>query len=60
LKLIFHRIKDLQDVRGILWVQRGKLDLEYLRKWSARTNEPTVQQELEQLIAQYAWKDPNE
>jgi hypothetical protein len=31
LKLVLRRPKDLQDVRGILWVQRGKLDLDYMR-----------------------------
>jgi hypothetical protein len=54
LKLAFHRAKDLQDVRGILWVQRGQLDLDYLRHWSARSHEEKVQIELEQLIEQYA------
>lgn len=57
LKLVFHRPKDLQDVRGILWVQRGKLDLDYMKHWSARTHEANVQQELEQLIAQYSHED---
>jgi hypothetical protein len=57
LKLIFHRPKDLQDVCGILWVQRGKLDLDYMKHWSARTHEANVQQEMEQLIAQYSRED---
>lgn len=54
LKLVFHRPKDLHDVRGILWVQRGKLDLDYMRHWSARTHEPDIQQEMERLIAEYS------
>jgi len=54
LKLAFHREKDLHDVRGILWVQRGRLDLDYMRHWSARTLEDETQQELESLIEQYA------
>jgi hypothetical protein len=54
LKLVFHRTKDLLDVRGILWVQRGKLDLDYMKHWSARTLEPEIQQEMERLIAEYA------
>jgi predicted nucleotidyltransferase len=54
LKLAFHRVKDLQDVRGILWVQRGRLDMDYLRHWSARTHESDVQQELEGLIEEYS------
>lgn len=51
LKLAFHRIKDLQDIRGILRVQHGSLDLNYLRQWSARSHTTSVQQELEELIA---------
>lgn len=58
LKLAFHRAKDLQDVRGILWVQRGKLDIEYLRRWSTMSHEPAVQQELAQLIADYGANEP--
>jgi hypothetical protein len=54
IKLAFHRVKDLLDVRGILWVQRGQLDLDYLRQWSARMHEPQVQDELGQLIDEYA------
>jgi predicted nucleotidyltransferase len=57
LKLAFHRVKDLQDVRGILWIQRGKLDLDYLRQWSARTHDLDVQQEMEKLIAEYSMRD---
>jgi len=53
LKLAFHREKDLHDVRGILWVQRGQLDTDYLKHWSARTLEDQVQQELDSLIGQY-------
>ncbi|HEX5471341.1 MAG TPA: hypothetical protein VFW73_05620 [Lacipirellulaceae bacterium] len=53
LKLAFHRAKDLQDVRGILYVQRGKLDIEYVRHWSAEMLEQDVANELEQLIKQY-------
>ena len=54
LKLVFHRVKDLQDVCGILWLQRGQLDLDYLRHWSVRTHEPDVQAELDRLIAEYS------
>jgi predicted nucleotidyltransferase len=59
LKIAFHRIKDLLDVRGILWVQRGKLNLEYLSLWSQRSLEPEAQNELEQLIAEYAKTSPD-
>jgi hypothetical protein len=27
------RVKDLEDVRGVLAVQEGKLDLGYIRRW---------------------------
>jgi hypothetical protein len=54
LKLAFHRPKDLDDVRGILWVQRGRLDLAYLRHWSAESHEHETQVELDRLIAEYA------
>jgi predicted nucleotidyltransferase len=60
LKLVFHRVKDMLDVRGILWVQRGRLDLDYLRHWSAKTHEPHVQQEMEQLIVDYANDKPSD
>ena len=60
LKLVFHRMKDMLDVRGILWVQRGRLDLDYLRNWSAKTHEPHVQQEMEQLIVEYANDTPSD
>jgi hypothetical protein len=54
LKLAFHREKDLHDVRGILWVQRSRLDFDYLRQWSAKTLRDEAQLELESLIDQYA------
>jgi hypothetical protein len=54
LKLAFHRAKDLQDVRGILLVQRGKLDFDYIRRWSAQSHDGAVQSELEQLLNEYS------
>jgi predicted nucleotidyltransferase len=53
IKLAFHRSKDLQDVRGILWIQGDRLDLEYLQRWSSLSLEADVQRELEQLIGEY-------
>lgn len=50
LKLAFHRSKDLGDVRGILWVQRGKLDYHYLVEGAANSLDEHGQQELQQLI----------
>jgi hypothetical protein len=54
LKMAFHRAKDLQDVRGILWIQRGRLDLHYLRQWSEKSHDLATQRELEQLISEYS------
>jgi len=54
IKMAFHRAKDLQDVRGILWVQRGRLDLSYITDWSKRSLDPDVQKELNRLIVEYS------
>jgi predicted nucleotidyltransferase len=54
LKMSFHRPKDLQDVRSVLWVQHGRLDLNYIRHWTPRMLDAETRQELEQLIAQYS------
>ena len=54
LKLAFHRQKDLADIRGMLWVQRGQLDLDYLRLWSGKMLEDAIQHELDDLIRAYA------
>jgi len=53
LKMAFHRHKDLQDIKGILHVQKGNLDLSYLRHWSARMLEESSAHELDDLIATY-------
>lgn len=53
LKMAFHRHKDLQDIKGILHVQRGHLDIAYLRHWSARMLEDSAAGELDELIATY-------
>jgi predicted nucleotidyltransferase len=57
LKMAFHREKDLGDVRGILRVQRGRLDEEYVRNWARQMLEDGVQQELEQLFTEYGTVD---
>lgn len=54
LKLIFHRPKDLGDVRGILVNQRGRLDLAYLRAAASRVLPDERLAELEGLIAEIA------
>ena len=38
LKLISGRVKDLEDVRGILRVQHGTIDMAYVDNWSLRLN----------------------
>ena len=53
LKMAFHRQKDLQDIKGILHIQKGHLDMPYLRKWSVEMLEPAAIQELDGLIATY-------
>lgn len=54
LKLAFGRQKDLQDVRGILWSQKGRLDLDYIREWAGKTLAADVCSELEGWIREYA------
>lgn len=53
LKMAFHRHKDLQDIKGILHIQKGHLDLSYLRQWSARMLEDSAARELDALITTY-------
>jgi len=53
LKMAFHRLKDLQDIKGILHVQKGRLDIAYLRQWSARMLDESAARELDELIATY-------
>lgn len=53
LKMAFHRHKDLQDIKGILHIQKGHLDLSYLRQWSARMLEDYAARELDALITTY-------
>lgn len=54
LKMAFHRPKDLLDVRSVLWVQRGRLDYDYIRRWSRKSLDVPTGQELEQLITRYS------
>lgn len=53
LKMAFHRQKDLQDIKGILHIQKGRLNMTYLRHWSVEMLEPTAIQELDDLIVTY-------
>jgi hypothetical protein len=58
LKMAFHRQKDLQDIKGILHVQQGHLDVPYLRHWSAEMLEPPAVRELDELMAAYEAAGP--
>lgn len=53
LKMVFCRDKDLREIRGILWSQRGKLDVVYMRLWSGRMLEDEANGQLEYLIREY-------
>ena len=53
LKMAFHRDKDLRDVRGILAIQSGKLDLAYLRDWAGKMLTEEHRAELERWLATY-------
>jgi predicted nucleotidyltransferase len=53
LKMAFHRHKDLQDIKGILHVQKGRLDIPYVRSWSGQMLEEPASIELDELIATY-------
>ena len=60
LKMAFHRQKDLQDIKGILHVQKGQLDIPYVRRWSAEMLEPAAIRELDELIATYEADRPSD
>jgi hypothetical protein len=50
LKMVFHRQKDLLDVRSILHVQGAELDLVYVRRQAGMVLDGFTVQELESLI----------
>lgn len=52
LKMAFHRQKDLMAVKGILHVQRGRLDVDYVRQSAARMLEASVAAEFEVLLGE--------
>ncbi|MBI4576734.1 MAG: hypothetical protein HY722_10770 [Planctomycetes bacterium] len=52
LKMIFHRPKDLEDVRRLLAANREGLDVAYLRAWLPRTLEEGPRAELLELMRQ--------
>jgi hypothetical protein len=58
LKMAFHRQKDLQDIKGILHVQKGQLDIPYVRRWSGQMLEEPAVRELNDLIATYEADGP--
>ena len=53
-KLVAYRYKDLGDAEAVLVRQRGRLDLDYLRRWATEiavhTNKFEVPQKLEELL----------
>ena len=53
LKLAYHREKDLLDIRAMLWNQKGKLDLVYLRMEANKMLSDDRIQELENWLAKY-------
>lgn len=53
LEMAFHRQKDIMDVKGILHVQRGRLDVGYVRQSAARMLEVSVAAEFEVLLGEY-------
>jgi hypothetical protein len=50
LKMVFHRPKDIEDVRRLLAANRNTLDIAYLREWAAKTLEAAVAEELSRLM----------
>lgn len=50
LKMVFHRDKDLVDVRRLLAANVSSLDFDYIEDWIPRTLEPNVGEELRQMI----------
>lgn len=50
LKMIFHRDKDLVDVRRLLVANRDVLDIAYVKSWIPRTLEPGAGAELEDML----------
>jgi hypothetical protein len=53
LKMAFHRTKDVMDVRGILRVRRGQLDIDYMRHWCSVMFQDDVQRKFEELLREY-------
>ncbi|TPW21915.1 MAG: hypothetical protein FD126_205 [Elusimicrobia bacterium] len=51
LKMVFHRPKDLEDVRHLLAANTGALDLDYLTEWAPKTLEPSIEAELREMLA---------
>jgi len=41
------------DVRGILRVRRGQLDIDYMRHWSSVMFQDDVQRKFEELLREY-------
>lgn len=50
IKMVFHRPKDLDDVRHLLAANEGALDLGYIESWMPKTLEPAAARELAGLL----------
>lgn len=54
MKMIFHRPKDLEDVRRLLAANRGELDAGYIRSWASKTLDATCAAELLGMLGRAA------
>jgi hypothetical protein len=54
LKMVFHRARDLEDVRRLLVPRSESLDVAYLREWMTKTLEPEVARELHEMMTRAA------
>lgn len=50
MKMVFHRPKDIEDVRHLLAANRGSLDLAYIESWIPRTLDDAVGEELRDIM----------
>lgn len=50
LKMVFHRPKDLEDVRHLLAANMGTLDLGYLGDWGPKSLDPSVDAEFREML----------
>ncbi len=53
LKTAFGREKDFRDIKGILWDQKDRLDMAYLRSWMNKMFAAAEKEKLEKCFAEY-------